>query len=63
MEAAPKPLAARLPGPGSAPAAAPALAGVTSDSLLAGRSQVWIQHRGERYLLRETRNGKLILTK
>lgn len=31
--------------------------------LLRHRGSVWLEHRGERYLLRITRNGKLILTK
>lgn len=28
-----------------------------------GRNEVVIEHRGEQYRLRQTRNGKLILTK
>lgn len=36
---------------------------VTSELLLRGRDHVRIIHRGELYTLRETRNGKLILTK
>ncbi|MCC5884216.1 MAG: hemin uptake protein HemP [Halomonas sp.] len=35
---------------------------VSSNSLLDERGQVIIEHRGKRYQLRETRNGKLILT-
>lgn len=34
-----------------------------SDHLLQGRSHVFIAHNGERYQLRATRLGKLILTK
>lgn len=36
---------------------------ISSDHLLQGRSHVFIAHNGERYQLRETRLGKLILTK
>ena len=36
---------------------------VTSDSLLQNRSEVVIEHRGEQYRLRRTRQDKLILTK
>jgi hemin uptake protein HemP len=32
-------------------------------SLLKGGSKIAIEHQGEHYLLRLTRNGKLILTK
>jgi hemin uptake protein HemP len=35
---------------------------VTSSALLDERGQLIIEHRGKRYQLRETRNGKLILT-
>ncbi|HYO25261.1 MAG TPA: hemin uptake protein HemP [Lacipirellulaceae bacterium] len=34
-----------------------------SDELLAGRSEVWIAHRGDMYRLRLTTSGKLYLTK
>ena len=34
-----------------------------SEDLLAGRTEVWIEHRGERYRLRLTSSGKLYLTK
>lgn len=34
-----------------------------SSALLEGRREVLINHGGEIYLLRNTRNGKLILTK
>jgi len=36
---------------------------LSSDHLLQGRSHVFIAHNGERYQLRATRFGKLILTK
>jgi hemin uptake protein HemP len=36
---------------------------LASDHLLQGRSHVFIVHNGERYQLRATRLGKLILTK
>ena len=36
---------------------------VTSDSLLAGASQLAILHKQTTYFLRQTRFGKLILTK
>ncbi|AMO37607.1 hemin uptake protein HemP [Thauera humireducens] len=43
----------------------PSVAGqpLSSDALLAGRTAVTIEHLGERYVLRATRSGKLILTK
>lgn len=34
-----------------------------SETLFGGASEIRIEHRGERYSLRITRNGKLILTK
>lgn len=36
---------------------------IYSDSLFSHGDEVFIQHRGEQYRLRRTRNGKLILTK
>lgn len=36
---------------------------LASHSLLGGHRQVQIDHQGERYVLRVTRHGKLILTK
>ena len=36
---------------------------IHSDALFSDGDEVFIQHRGEQYLLRRTRNGKLILTK
>ena len=36
---------------------------VEADALLAGAREIVIVHRGERYRLRVTQNGKLILTK
>lgn len=35
----------------------------SSAALLQGTPSVWIEHAGERYLLRQTKQGKLILTK
>lgn len=36
---------------------------IYSDALFASGNEVLIQHHGEQYRLRRTRNGKLILTK
>ncbi|WP_256250709.1 hemin uptake protein HemP [Nitrosomonas sp. Nm51] len=36
---------------------------IDSNSLFAHNNVVYIQHHGECYLLRQTRSGKLILTK
>ena len=36
---------------------------IPSAELLGARGQLLIEHQGERYLLRVTRQGKLILTK
>lgn len=36
---------------------------IPSDHLFIAQDEVRIQHRGEEYRLRRTRNGKLILTK
>jgi len=36
---------------------------VTIEALMQGKSELTIIHSGQRYLLRITRNGKLILTK
>lgn len=36
---------------------------LSSDHLMQGRSHIFIVHNGERYQLRATRLGKLILTK
>ena len=36
---------------------------VNSEALLGGSETLEIQHQGERYILRQTRAGKLILTK
>jgi hemin uptake protein HemP len=43
--------------------AQPALQVIDSSLLLNKTGRVWIQHRGQLYELRETRLGKLILTK
>jgi hemin uptake protein HemP len=36
---------------------------MSSDELLQGRREIWIEHRGEMYRLRLTSSGKLCLTK
>ena len=36
---------------------------VPSTELLRGKSEVWIEHLGQVYRLRQTRSGKLILQK
>ncbi|WP_198140818.1 hemin uptake protein HemP [Nitrosospira sp. Nsp13] len=36
---------------------------IYSDTLFQHGDEVFIQHQGEQYRLRRTRNGKLILTK
>lgn len=48
------------PGDGTQ-ATAPRL--LSSETLLAGADEILIQHEGETYRLRRTRQGKLILTK
>ncbi|KAF0814210.1 hypothetical protein IGB42_01107 [Andreprevotia sp. IGB-42] len=45
------------------PAAQPLPAVIDSRSLLANQQVVVIEHKGVRYTLRETKQGKLILTK
>jgi hemin uptake protein HemP len=49
--------------PASQSAAAQTPPALDSSQLLGGRKQVAINHGGELYSLRLTRNGKLILTK
>ncbi|WP_081686791.1 hemin uptake protein HemP [Chitinilyticum litopenaei] len=39
------------------------LPALSSRQLLQGQRQIVIEHRGERYILRVTSQGKLILTK
>ena len=60
----PPPADAKPPRP---PHAVPIPAGdaplYVSHHLFRGASVVWIEHEGERYSLRRTRQGKLILTK
>ena len=36
---------------------------IRTEELFGGRREVWIEHHGERYRLRITRRGKLILQK
>lgn len=50
------------PSPAAPPASAPRT--ISSEALFApGQREVLILHGGEQYRLRQTRNGKLILTK
>jgi len=53
-----EPAAARKPSPGAEPPLE-----IASETLLAGRTEVRIRHRGEIYRLTLTRAGKLILHK
>jgi len=53
------PSSARPAPAGAMPAPAP----LRAEDLLRDRRTLVIEHAGERYLLRLTRNGKLILTK
>ncbi len=46
---------------GTAPSTTPKQ--VTSATLFEGAQELRIEHHGQEYRLRETRNGKLILTK
>lgn len=57
---APWPVTADMTSPRAASPSEPPL---TSTELLQGRREVLIQHGGETYRLRHTRNDKLILTK
>jgi hemin uptake protein HemP len=50
-------------GTGSASAHPPRASRVSSCNLLAGRRELVIEHAGQEYHLRLTRNDKLILTK
>jgi hemin uptake protein HemP len=61
-----QPIHIKEPPPPATPptAAAPAPDRVlTTQELLGGGNRLWIEHAAERYLLRITRSGKLILTK
>lgn len=50
------------PPPGAPPTnASPRV--LSSEALLQGAREVWIEHRGEMYRLRVTSSGKLCLTK
>lgn len=51
------------PAPAPAPPRPAAERVVTTRELLGGAHRIWIEHATERYLLRVTRSGKLILTK
>jgi hemin uptake protein HemP len=48
---------------GARPGTEPAAALISSDDVLGPDRRVLIEHRGQTYELRETRQGKLILTK
>jgi hemin uptake protein HemP len=61
---APLPLAASPPAACVVPQAMEPRASVyTSEELLQGQREAWIEHRGELYRLRLTSAGKLYLTK
>jgi hemin uptake protein HemP len=47
----------------ASPANAPARSSIDSKALMRGLSAVEIEHAGQRYVLRVTRENKLILTK
>lgn len=49
--------------PARAPGNSTAREVVSSESLLRGQGQLTIRHKNETYILRQTRFGKLILTK
>jgi len=49
--------------PATQPSARLAAALISSDDVLGPDRRVLIEHRGQTYQLRETRQGKLILTK
>lgn len=48
--------------PSSSPATGPVASRVTSEWLLGSRRELVIVHNGREYRLRQTQNGKLILT-
>ena len=55
-----RPLSDKSPRAGTVPAPVP----ISTEALFApGQREVLIVHGGEQYRLRQTRNGKLILTK
>ena len=49
--------------PPAVPAASEPPRTITTEDLFAGRREIWIQHGDQRYRLRITAAGKLILTK
>ena len=53
----------RVAAPSAPPAPAPDAKTLHSEDLLQGRSSVALLHKGMRYTLHHTRQGKLILTK
>jgi len=59
MNTPPKPVPPTSPTPTSNPS----LPRVDSEQILQGANTVEIEHAGQRYLLRVTRENKLILTK
>jgi hemin uptake protein HemP len=60
MSAPPGAAPRRPGGPGTRPSAPGA---IRTDRLFQGRQEILIDHHGEAYRLRITKNGKLILTK
>ena len=59
----PTPAAAAAACTSAAPASPARIARTNSGNLLAGRRELVIEHAGQEYHLRLTRNDKLILTK
>ena len=55
----------KIPFAGSLPIGHPVYAGkvVRFDDLSRCGDEIWIEHRGQLYRLRQTRHGKLVLTK
>lgn len=62
MQAQSKPGSADLPSQ-AAPEPAPIKAGIPTQQLFQGHQEIVIDHKGESYRLRITKNDKLILTK
>ena len=64
MQPSVPPASAAMPtSPSSGDSLAQARTPLTSKALLGDRREVRIEHEGSEYVLRATRNGKLILTK
>jgi hemin uptake protein HemP len=60
MKLSPPPPSSATPSVSQGPVATTA---IPSEALLAGRPEVAIEHQGQIYRLRQTAQGKLILTK